>query len=158
MAKIYEALSKLCQEEGWEIIELDNDQFLIDFEDDAIDGASCFAHCREKQNQFIFYSVLFDNIKEESRAKVNEFLTRFNNAVAIGNFEIDLDTGTVRYRTSFDFDKTEATPDLIAPMIYANTTIVKKFLQLIFDVASDKTPPAEAFKQTKLLETSDNVN
>jgi hypothetical protein len=63
---------------------------------------SCFACPREGMQQCVFYSVYPDLVAEEYQIAVSEFLTRANFGMAIGNFEINLDSGEVRLKTSID--------------------------------------------------------
>jgi len=149
MTEIFDALNQLCSQEGWEITQLDPGESMIEFKDEDNIDWSCFAYTREKQHQFIFYSVPFEDIPKDKITAVMEFITRFNYGISIGNFEINLDSGTIRYKTSLDFDTTKPTADLIAPLIYANTTIFGKFQNIFQQVINGDISVAQAIIQTK---------
>jgi hypothetical protein len=150
MKTIFETLTNLCNQEGWDLTELvDGKEAMIEFKDSDNVVWSCFAYARENQKQFVFYSVRFDDVPISSINAVNEFITRINYGLAIGNFEINLDKGAVRFKTSFDFDKTEPTEDLLAPLVYANITIMGNFLPALDEVAEGKISALEAFNMIK---------
>jgi len=149
MTQILDILNQLCSQEGWDITELDDGESMIEFkEEDNIDW-SCFAYTREKQHQFVFYSIAFEDVPQDKISTVVEFVTRFNYGISIGNFEINIDKGTLRYKTSLDFDKTTPTTDLMAPLIYANTTTFGKFLPILEDLIAGNTSPLEAVNRAK---------
>ena len=151
MKTIFSALKELCKQEGWDLTELvDGKEAMIEFKD--VDNVvwSCFAYARENQKQFVFYSIRFDDVPISSIHAVNELITRINYGLAIGNFEMNLDKGTVRFKTSFDFDITEPTSDMLAPLIYANITIMGNFLPALDEVAEGKISAQEAYNSIKL--------
>ncbi len=89
---------------------------------------TCYAQAREEQQQFVFYSLCPVIIPEDRRAEVLEFLTRANYGLIIGNFEMDLDEGEVRYKTSFDCEDVPVTPALFKNAIYPNLAMMDQFL------------------------------
>jgi hypothetical protein len=150
MKTIFAALKELCKQEDWDLTELvDGKEAMIEFKYSDNVVWSCFAYTRENQKQFVFYSIRFDDVPISSINAVNEFITRVNYGLAIGNFELNLDKGTVRFKTSFDFDKTEPTEDLIAPIIYSNITIMGNFLPALDEVAEGKISAQEAYNLVK---------
>jgi len=150
MKTIFEALANLCNQEGWDLTELvDGKEAMLEFKDEDNVVWSCFTYTRENQKQFVFYSIRSDDIPESTRLAVLEFITRINYGLTIGNFEMNLDKGTVRYKTSFDFDKTEPTEDLLAPLIYANISIMGNFLPVMDEVAEGKISAIEAYNMVK---------
>src|SRR5512135_3622341 len=62
----------------------------------------CFARVDEENRRFLFHSTMGLNIPSQSRMAVAEYLTRVNYGMAIGSFEMNMDTGDVRCRTSVE--------------------------------------------------------
>ena len=147
MAGIFAAITELCEQEGWELTELeDGVAALIETGGDEDEQFTCFAYAREKQNQFIFHSVDVEEVEPAMRPAVAEFITRLNYGLSIGNFEMNFDAGDVRFKTSMDFDKRDAGVDDIATLAIANMTIMSKFHDLLNDVMAGKISPVDAME------------
>lgn len=104
---------------------------------------TCYAQVREAERQFIFYSLCPVIIPEDKRADVLEFITRANYGLIIGNFEMDLDTGEVRYKTSFDCEDVPVTAALFKNVIYPNLAMLDQFLPGILSVVYAESAAAE---------------
>ncbi len=57
---------------------------------------------REAVEQLLIYSVFPQAIPAAQRQTAMEFITRANYGMSIGNFEMDLSDGEIRYKTSID--------------------------------------------------------
>lgn len=104
----------------------------------------CYAQCDEEREIFCFYSVAPVKVSEEKRAAVMEFLTRANYGMLIGNFEIDLSDGEVRYKTSIDIEGTPLNHMLAKRLVYANVTTMDRYLRGVMAVAFGGVDPAKA--------------
>lgn len=101
----------------------------------------CFAQAREKQEQFVFYSVCPINVPEEKTHQAVEFITRANYGMIIGNFELDYDDGEIRYKTSIDVEGASLTHELVKQMVYANVIIMDRYLPGIMRVIYGDAEP-----------------
>jgi hypothetical protein len=108
---------------------------------------SCFACPREDMQQCVFYSVYPDLIPEERRNVVNEFLTRANFGMAIGNFEINLDSGEVRFKTSIDVEGDHFSLELFQQLVAANVNTMDRYLPGIREVIEGQATPEAAIAQ-----------
>lgn len=107
----------------------------------------CYAQAREKQEQFVFYSVFPVNAPAERQAAVVEFITRANYGMIIGNFEFDYNDGEIRYKTSIDVEGAELTEALVRHMVYANVIILDRYLPGMMRVIyAEADPQAEIDK------------
>ena len=97
-----ELAAEVLDEHGWDFEELDDDTAL-GWRMSGPDGSwSSFAVAREDEGRFAVYSVLDGVIPEQLRADAAELLARANWGLPIGNWELDMDDGTVRCKTSID--------------------------------------------------------
>ena len=103
---------------------------------------SCFGRCREEQEQFAFYSICPVIPHEDRRGACAEFLTRANYGMILGNFEMDFSDGEIRYKTSIDVENTSLTSELLHPLVYANVTMMDRYLPGIMKVCSGADPAA----------------
>jgi hypothetical protein len=62
----------------------------------------CYAQAIEADSLVLFYSRAPFDVPDDRRAAVAELLTRINDGLPIGNFEMSYETGAVRCKTSLD--------------------------------------------------------
>lgn len=105
---------------------------------------ACYAQAREAQEQFIFYSVCPINVPAIKYATMAEFLTRANYGLPIGNFEMDLDDGEIRYKTGVDVEGDQLSTALVRQAIRANVIMMDQYLPGILAIISSEVTPLEA--------------
>jgi hypothetical protein len=67
------------------------------------------------------YSIFPDTAEDEAnRSVVAAFLSGLNYDLAVGNWEIDLNDGEIRFRTSLDYEGGDLTPALFARLLLMN--------------------------------------
>ncbi|MCH9685941.1 MAG: YbjN domain-containing protein [Deltaproteobacteria bacterium] len=110
----------------------------------------CLAVASEDTEQLLFYSVVLDNVKPPQRPAVMEFLTRANYGLQVGNFELDLDDGEVRFKTSIDVERAELTEPLCKNLVELNLAMMGLYYAGLHGVMSGELTPAQAI--TKIEE------
>lgn len=103
----------------------------------------CRASAENDRQLLVFHCICPFKASEEKRAPLNEILARLNADVAIGNFELDMDSGEVRFKTSIALNGSELTPALAEPIVMGCVFTMNAFLQsigtIVFsDVTSDE--------------------
>jgi len=99
------------------------------------------ARVRGDFDQLVIYVFAPIAAAEEQRGAVCEFITRANYGMRIGNFELDLSDGEIRYKSSLDFEGVGLAPIMIRNAIYpAAQTMDRYFPGLIAVVAGAKSP------------------
>src|SRR5512133_1614883 len=110
---LYENLLKFF-ESGWFVAQNDEETFLRLLYEGKNGGMwVCYAQAVEKEHLLIFYSVLQNPVEEALRLPMAELLSRINYGLKIGNFEIDLADGEVRYKTSVMLENDAWSDDVI---------------------------------------------
>jgi len=89
---------------------------------------NCYAVSRDEHSQLVFYSVFPDVVPAERRLEVAEYLTRANYGLMIGNFEMDLDDGDVRYKTSVQLEDEALTIEGVRAVILPNVVVMDRYL------------------------------
>jgi hypothetical protein len=87
-----------------------------------------FFEIREEDDQLLVYSIIPFDVPEVRRTEAARYLTRANFGLAIGNFELDLDDGEVRYKTSIDVEGAQIVEPLIDHLFLANVVTVDRYL------------------------------
>jgi hypothetical protein len=144
MGEILDTAISFFKEDGWSFTQLEEQPILrLGFQGENGQW-SCYAQAREEQAQLLFYSVCPMNAPGDRRPAVAELLTRVNYGLFIGDFELDMDDGEVRYKTSIDVHGDRLSPALVRPLVYANVLMMDRYLPAIMSVIYGDVPPAEA--------------
>lgn len=104
----------------------------------------CIAHCRDSEDRFIFYSIGLATTPPERRLALAEFITRANFGMLIGNFEMDMDDGEIRFKTSIDVEGDQLTTALVNQLVRLNIEMMDKYLPGLHSVANEGTDPLTA--------------
>lgn len=110
-------------------------------------GWTFFVQTREAQEQIVMYSTFPMAVPEAHRAAAMEFITRANYGLILGNFEMDLSDGEVRYKTSIDVEKVNLTQELLNPLLYANIGTFRRYFDGLEAVAKGEKSPAAAIAE-----------
>ena len=97
----------------------------------------------EADDQIVVHSAFNPPVPEERREAVALFLTRANYGILHGNFELDLDDGDLRYKTSIDVHGAELTETLLDNVVIANVSMFDRYVPGIEAVVRG-SDPAEA--------------
>ncbi len=89
---------------------------------------SVLVHDLAESQRLAVLSFIPSMAEEETRAQVSEFIHRCNYGLVVGNFELDVDTGEIRFRTSADLDDIEVNSALVRNLIYGNVGVVNDYL------------------------------
>lgn len=147
MSTLFDILLTFFQEDSWNPTQIDDDPVLrMGFNGDNGQWI-CYAQAREEQDQCVFYSICPITTPEAHRTPMAEFLTRANYGLIIGNFELDLNDGEIRFKTSLDVEGTELNAALIKSLAYANVLTMDRYLPGIMAVASGHASPIAAIEQ-----------
>ena len=147
MAEIFDTIVQFFEQDGWSFSRIEEQPALqMGFQGD--NGSwLCTAEAREEYGQFIFYSVCPVHAPEEKRLALAEFLTAVNYGLIIGNFEMDLDDGEIRYKTSIDVGGDELSVPLVKNAVYMNVLMMDRYLPGIMAVLYGDVSPAAAIAQ-----------
>jgi len=121
------------EQDDWEFIQVDSGLLQLAFQGE--NGRwRCYARIHEAEKQFLFYSVFPVEVPEGDRRLMAEFLTQANYGMILGNFELDFGDGELRYKTSIDVEGDRLTVALVRSLVYANVTIMDRYLPAIVAV------------------------
>jgi hypothetical protein len=118
------------------------DGCVIDLDDELLEGA--LAQVLSADARFVFYLDFKEKAPEAARNAVAEYITRANYGLIIGNFELDYDDGTIRFKTSLDFDGDELTEALIQNSVHAAREGITIYGKELIAVMRLSKSPADA--------------
>lgn len=141
----FDRIMDYLNELGW-VFNVENAKRIIRFGVKAENGKlDVIIHWQESTNIVKCFSILPNNIPENKRVTVVDFLNRANYGLNIGNFELDMEDGEVRYRT-FLLDYREVDMQEIQHFIHVNLNMMDKYMSGILQVSLAGTSPADAIK------------
>jgi hypothetical protein len=114
---------------------------------------NCYTKVRTEQAQFVFYSICPLIVPKPKFLEIAEFITRANNGTIIGNFELDLDSGEIRYKTSIDVEDSTLSFAQIKRLVYTNVTMMDEYLPGIIAVIDGGVEAESAIAQIESIES-----
>jgi hypothetical protein len=109
----------------------------------------CFARVDEENRRFLFHAAMGLNIPTQYRAAVAEYLTRVNYGLQIGNFEMNLDTGEVRFRTSIEVPEGPLDISVVRALTYANVRAMDHYFSGVLGVVHGGLSPEAALARAE---------
>jgi hypothetical protein len=97
---------------------------------------------READSQVVVHGVVPWPVPDSSRGPVSRYLTLANYGLLMGNFEMDLSDGEVRFKTSLDFEGCELEVRLVRNLIAANLRALERYLPGLVAVVNGGDPEA----------------
>jgi hypothetical protein len=148
---LLDAVRAFLEELEWPYNELEENVLVADFASGGLTW-SCFAQTLEDDEQFLFYSVPDVEVPPPRRLAVAEYLTRANFGLRIGNWEMDLDSGSIQFRTSVDVEGCGLPRGMIRQLVFANLAITERYLPGVFAVMDGGDDPAAAIGRIEASE------
>ena len=149
---IFRAVVNFFKEDNWHYVQI-NGQSALRLAFEGKNGKyDRYARAREQQKQFVFYSLCPINSPEQKCRAVGEFISRANYGMIIGNFELNFNTGEIRYKTSIDVEENLSSV-LIKRLVYTNVTMIDEYLPGIRSVIDNNVSPEDAIRSIEQAET-----
>jgi hypothetical protein len=143
MSALFESIVQYLQGDQWPVLVVPNQPIAVTGFHGKNGQWECQLHLREEQRQIVFYSICPVTVPHDKRVALAEFITHANYGLVMGNLEMDMDDGEIRYKTSRDLGS-DALADYLPPLLYANVVSLDRYLPGIRLVIEDNVSPAEA--------------
>jgi len=101
------------------------------------------ARVLEEDQRLVFYAFVPEDTAEDRRDEMMRFVTRANYGMIVGNFELDLGDGEVRFKVSVDLEGVKDISPLVMPQLTSCVAIFDQYLPALGAVQRG-TPVAEA--------------
>lgn len=135
---------EVLEQRGWTYEELDDDTAL-GWRMSGPEGSwSSFAVAREAEGRFAIYSELDDRVAEDLRADAAALVARINWGLPIGNWELDMDDGALRCKTSIDIIGGPLSIALARRVIERNLAVVDAYLGALRSFAARQSSVEQA--------------
>jgi hypothetical protein len=107
----------------------------------------CYARVDEGHQRFVFHSLMGMNIPSEYRAAVSEYLMRVNLELPVGNFEMNMDSGEIRFKVSVETPNGELSVAMVRTMAYTSLHTMDHFFPGVLAVVHGGLSPESALKR-----------
>lgn len=157
MGRIYDAVNRFFEDEEWPVRPFDDEPAVEgQFEGDHGEFR-VVALADELEQRFAFYAVCPEVCPPESRAPMAELLTRVNYGMMIGNFELDLDDGEIRYKGSLDVEGVDLPLAMLRSLVFSCCTTLDLYRPAIQAVLEGRASPREAVDLVELEDEPTDV-
>jgi len=144
--RAFDQLVTFLKEDGWGP-EIDTEDMACDMAYQGENGRfACVARIDGALDHLVFRTSAPVHMPQATRLAGMEFLTRANFGLHIGNFEMDVEDGEVRFKTSLDFEGTELTPALLKGILYPAVEAMDTYLLGLMAVMSGAKSAADAIR------------
>ena len=126
--RLYRSVAKFLDSQGWSFTRLAGSDDLRWMFQGEHGQWPCVARLREAQAQLMFYSVFPEAVPQAARVDMATLLTRLNYGLIVGNFELGLDDGALRYKTSLDVEGQALTQALVRTLVLHNLLTMDEYL------------------------------
>lgn len=133
---------------GWQPQKTSIDEvLLVDFESEGIPISNVLFDVRVDYERFLCYFNFKDTVSKKKQLQVIEFITRANFDLVIGNFELDMDSGIVRFKSSIDFTGIELNQTLIRNTVKSAMDVVEDYAEAMVKVLTGKIKARNAIQE-----------
>jgi hypothetical protein len=146
MPGMLEVIRGFFRAERWSFSELTPDPALATLYVGENGKWSCLAEVNEELGQVLFYSASPVRAPLEKRMTVAEYVTRANDGIIIGNFEMSFESGEVVYKTSIDVSGSQLDQALVRNLVYANIATMDRYLPGLLSIIYGNVSPGEAIQ------------
>lgn len=104
---------------------------------------------KQDRDTFIVYVMSRLDFPATNRDNIALYLTRCNYGLTIGNFELDMSDGEVRYKTSVTVKGGMLSEEMIKEMVQISIVMMDKFFEGIVKVAYVGLDPKVAYEESR---------
>ena len=140
---LLELVRQFLDDDGWHPAPLEDRVLACRFQGDAAQWA-VYVLVPADDRRVVIYSVTPETTAEDARPAVVDYLNRCNFRLLVGDFELDMEDGETRFRTSIDISGSDFDAALLRQAMHANVLAMDQYLGGIEAVRSGSLSPAAA--------------
>ncbi len=148
-SELFDKVVQLMEESGWPVLLVPRQTVALTRAHAKNGQWDCQMHLREEAQQLNFYSICPFSTPEDRRSAMAEFLTRANEGIPHGNFEMSYADGSVRYKTNLTLLGVDLNISHIHNLALPNTWVMDQYLPGIQAVAEGRMDPQAAIEMVE---------
>lgn len=144
MSALMDAVVEFLGQEEWaHESHPDGDAVRMKFRGEAGEWIVAAQEVGDGGGKLVVYSLPSVTVPAAHRDRAAQAVCRMNHGVILGNWELDLDEGEVRYKTSADLRGTTPTAEMVRHLVFTNVMMTDRYLPALLGVVfGDKDPKA----------------
>ena len=143
MTDVADLIREAFEENGWQYVETDKG-LIATVQSDRARWIMLASGCSDESTYVWCRSCTPVRIPEGCRQAVMEYITRANDRMVIGAFELSLDSGELRFRTSLAFCTDPVTSSMVSDLVQLNVSMMDRYLPGILSVVYANANPKDA--------------
>jgi hypothetical protein len=104
----------------------------------------CYIMVDEAERRVLIHALMGMNFPRQFYSQINEYITRVNYRLPVGNFEMNLDTGDVRFRTSVEVPDGQISSGQVRALAYTNVRAMDYYFPGVVAVVHSGLSPEAA--------------
>ena len=135
---------------GWDPQKTDIEEvLLVDLSDENLPIISAHFDVRLDYERFLFYLNFKDHVPKKYLDETIKFITLVNYDLVIGNFELNIYDGFIRFKSSIDFTQVVLNETLIRNMIKSSMDTVEQYADALLDVMNGNKNALDALDEAE---------
>jgi hypothetical protein len=135
MGKLITAVEQYLENDDWNYEKIEDKDIIKAKIKGKNASYRLFFQAREDDDWLRVYVISESNIPEGKRGEIAEFITRANYGLQIGNFEMDMDDGQIRYKVSVDVEGSSMSNEMVRNMILVGVTMIDRYFPGLMSVS-----------------------
>ncbi|HEX9037594.1 MAG TPA: YbjN domain-containing protein [Ktedonobacterales bacterium] len=144
MDRLIDTVIQYLEEDDWKFTRMEGEDTVVLTFNCANATYICYAQAREAQQQVVFYTIYPVRAPEEKRLLAAEFTVRVNYGLVLGNLELDMNDGEVRYKTSVDIAEGRLSLQALRSLMQTNLSTADRYYPAFVAMLYSNVTPAEA--------------
>lgn len=145
MSKILGRVEEILRDDDWKFQREEDAPFVHLRISSENQQYRCVFLADDATNVLLLYTIIPVIVPKSSRLAICEYICRANHNMKLGNFEIDMEDGEVRFKASLDMDGIEV-----------STSLIRNLLSVSYHTCEDYTPGIVAVVR-QFLEPADVI-
>ncbi len=147
MGALLDVVEEYLIEIGWKF-EKDDDSDVIKTGVNAKNASfRLIIYSLEEKDLLTIYVAQDNNVPENKRILLAEFIARANYGLNLGNFDIDMEDGELGYKVSADLEGGTLSTDMVGNMVGAGVSTMDQYYPGLMAVLFSNATPEEAIIQ-----------
>ena len=151
MSRIHDVGEGFLQEQGWAYESMEDHDALRFGLSTENTSFQCYVQIDEQREQTVVYACMPNHAEDGKREAAAEFVARANYGMRIGNFELDLEDGEVRFKVSVDVEGSELSSVMVRNMIACAITCADRYYPGLMQVLYGNASPKAAVEQVETI-------
>ena len=139
-------IKEYLKKQDWQFSKLEDKNVLLFGIGGKNGNFQCVADVNEEEQKFIFFSICGANAPLEKRSEVLGLLNQLNYTLFLGHFDMDVEDGEIRYKTSILYKHITPNTDLIDQIIMTSIVAMDTYLPAIMGVMFGGLTPTQAIE------------